>query len=145
MRRARFLVVVWMSLVMGCGESDPSPTHNLDGTWLITFTDMEINGVETCTLGPLDVVLNQTGSTLSGTHEATTLDCSVSGVVVQTAGVVSSGLVGPTAVTIRMDEAARTRTFTGTFDSETAMSGLVTWTHEDGVQLVSGSWSAAKE
>jgi hypothetical protein len=106
---------------------------------------MEINGVETCTLEQLDVVFNQTGSSVQGTHAAAQLNCTISGLVVQTSGLITSGSVGANSVTIRMDQPAKTRTFVGTLDSDTQMSGTVEWTTEDGVQLVSGLWTAVKE
>lgn len=143
----RTIVIGALILLSGCGESgnDPSRGRNIDGSWQIAFTDMEINGVETCTLGPLAVVFDQTSTTVQGTHEATQLDCSVSGIVVQTAGLVTSGTFVSNTITIRMDETAKTRRFVGTFAGDTAMSGTVEWTTEDGVQLVNGLWSAVKD
>jgi hypothetical protein len=147
MRFASFLVA--FAFLAGCGDSgnDPNPNdrRNIDGPWQIAFTNMEINGVESCTLGPLNVVFDQTSTTVQGTHDAADLTCSVSGLVVQAAGLVTSGSVGTNSVTIRMDQTAKTRTFVGTFGSDTEMSGTVEWTTEDGIQLVSGLWSAVKE
>lgn len=143
----RAFVLAGCLLLSGCGSdgNGPNQNHNLDGAWQIAFTNMEINGVETCTLEQLDVVFDQTGSTVHGTHEQAQLNCTVSGLVVQAAGQVTSGTVGPNTITFRMDESFKTRTFTGTFESESRISGLVNWTTEDGVQLVSGSFVAVKE
>jgi hypothetical protein len=142
-----FLLAICL-LLSGCGSdggNDPNQSHNIDGAWQIAFTDMEINGVEDCTLEQIDVVFDQTGSTVHGTHGQAQLNCAVSGLVVQTAGQITSGTVGANTITIRMDQPAKTRTFVGTFDSDTQMSGTVEWTTEDGVQLVSGLWAAVKE
>ena len=137
-RLAAFLLVL-----AACGtESEPTPARNVAGTWLVTFSNMTIGGTEACTLEPITLTLIQTGTFLSGTHTEADLDCAIAGLVVQTAGVVSSGNVGPSSVTFRLDELAKTRTFNGTGSSETTMSGTVNWVTEDGIQIVFGDWSA---
>jgi hypothetical protein len=147
MRHARLLAT--LLLLVGCGDSgnDPNPTpgRNIDGAWQIAFTDMEINGVEDCTLEQLNVMFDQTGATVHGSHEEAQLNCSISGLVVQAPGVITGGTVGMSSITIHMDQPVKTRTFVGIFDSDTQMSGTVEWTTEDGVQLVSGLWTAVKE
>ena len=147
--RAWSRLLATFALLAGCGDGgngpNPTPSRNIDGAWQIAFTDMEINGVEDCTLEQLNVLFDQTGSTVHGSHEEAQLNCAISGLVVQTPGLITSGTVGTNTITIRMDQPAKTRTFVGTFDSDTQMSGTVEWTTEDGIQLVSGLWTAVKE
>ena len=144
----RWIGLALAGLLLGCGSDGGNgpAARNVAGTWMVTFSNMQVVSISTCTLDPVTLTLTHTGKhTVSGTHSATNLTCGSDPAVVQTVGTITSSDVEENTILLQFAHPARTRTFNGTFASDTEMSGTVQWTTEDGILFVTGDWSAIKQ
>ncbi len=143
------LVSVLVSVAAACGGDDSTgPSQaNVAGSWTLSASNVSGQGVS-CNLSPTAMIINQSGTTFSGSYGPGTVTCLAGGESASASvqGTVVNGTVNGNSVTFDLD--TQDTRFTGTM-SGNSMSGAVRWVidlgGDIGVVLLNGNWAAAKQ
>lgn len=134
-----------------CGGDDgtgPTGSLNVAGTWSVSVSGMSGGGASCGTTSPIQVTLQQTGSTFIGSYTGGVLTCltpteSFSAAV--GSGSVNSGEVTGTTVEFSLGPDFH---HSGTLNGG-SMSGTAEWTYDFGLPLgevtLTGNWSATRQ
>jgi hypothetical protein len=144
---------VLISLLACSGEdggTDPGSFANVNGSWSLSITNMTGGGGSCSTSSPIQLTLNQSTTTFTGTYGGGgVLSCTApfgSFSAATGSGSVVNGQVDGSEVSFDLGTANFHHSGTA---SGSSMSGTATWTFESGgagtLGELSGSWTATKQ
>jgi hypothetical protein len=137
--------------IAACGGDDGTGPTSIDvtGTWSATVSNMTGGGTSCSSTVPTPVVLNQAGTSISGSYSGGEVFCSGPGgpgSIPLGSGLVINGTLSGRTITFDLD----TPDFhhTGTANT-TSMAGTAQWTIDFGIPVgeitLSGNWAASKQ
>ena len=143
-------LLVW---ILACGGDDngTGPTFaNVNGSWSLSITDMTGGGGECSTSSPIQITLQQSTTTFTGTYGGGgVLTCTApfgSFSAATGSGSVLNGEISGNEVSFDLGSASFHQTGTVTGSS---MAGTATWTFDEGsagtLGVLTGSWTATKQ
>ena len=145
--------VALVATLAACSDST-GPRSGVSQTWLVAYTNFSGGGL-TCHAdqpgdGRLGLTLNQSGSTLSGTHTGLLMSCTMNGepmVEWFPPGFVVNGTSSGTSVSFDLDRPIShyAGSVNGNVMSGTGSQEVFSTTSPSDSATLSGSWTAAKQ